>query len=39
MNKYYALKKAKDFETADKYIRNVIPQNVSLGFCLLVDLC
>jgi signal recognition particle subunit SRP72 len=39
MNKYYALKKTKDYENAEKYIRTIIPQNMDLGFCLLADLC
>jgi hypothetical protein len=40
MNKYYALKKNKNYSEAEKYIRNnVIPYNANLGFCLLADIC
>jgi hypothetical protein len=40
MNKYYALKKNKNYADAEKYIRNhVIQYDINLGFCLLADLC
>lgn len=39
INKYFVLKKNKEYETAHKYVKGIIEQNLNLGFCLLVDLC
>lgn len=38
INKYFAHKKLKDFSTAEKYARQVMKDNLNLGFSLLVDL-
>jgi hypothetical protein len=39
INKYFVLKKNKEFENAHKFVNAIMNQNLNLGFCLLVDLC